>query len=89
MRLWELYHENMPDFLREFAAADALLRLKRIGMTCGLEYTGFSLFQDGGSYTRFEHSVGGALIGWHFTGTKDRRWRAFCTISRRRFLPIR
>jgi len=36
-------------------------------MNCGCEYTSFPLFSHIGGYSRYEHSVGVALIVWHFT----------------------
>ena len=43
-------------------------RLKRVGMNCGCEYTSFPRFANGGTYSRFDHSLGVGLIVWHFTG---------------------
>lgn len=67
MRLWSVYHENIPEFITDFAAADAMLRLMDIGMNCGLEYTGFPVYKDCEPYSRYDHSIGAALIIWHFT----------------------
>jgi len=50
------------------AAAPAMQRLRDVGMNCGCEYTAFPRFRALGSYSRFDHSVGVALIVWHFTG---------------------
>lgn len=70
-RLWTLYHEEIPQFLREFAATPPMLRLKRVGMNCGCEYTQFPLFRDLAPYSRYDHSLGVALIVWHFTGSME------------------
>lgn len=67
--LWRIYHEEMPDFLSAFANTAPLLRLKEVGMNCGCEYTGFPLFRGLRPYSRYDHSVGAALIVWHFTGS--------------------
>lgn len=37
-------------------------------MNCGCEYTSFSRFRNLEPYSRYEHSLGVALIIWHFTG---------------------
>lgn len=67
-RLLTIYHENIPDFLREFAGTPLLRRLRSVGMNCGCEYTSFPRFQNLQPYSRFDHSLGVALILWHFTG---------------------
>ena len=36
-------------------------------MNCGCEYTDFPLYRHTKPYSRFDHSVGAALITWHFT----------------------
>jgi len=67
MNLWHIYHGDIPRFILDFASTDAMARLKNIGMSCGLEYTSFPLYKACKPYTRFDHSVGVALIIWHFT----------------------
>lgn len=62
-----VYHSNIPDFLLEFASADVCRRLDSVGMDCGCEYSGFPVFHDRPKATRYEHSLGVALIIWHFT----------------------
>lgn len=70
-QLWSVYHNEIPLFLREFSAAPPMARLKDVGMNCGCEYTGFPLFRDIGPYSRYDHSLGVALIVWHFTGSVE------------------
>ena len=67
MKLWHIYHKDVPEFLREAAETPAMQRLKGVGMNCGCEYTSFPLFDTWQPYSRFDHSVGAALITWHFT----------------------
>ena len=67
MRLWHIYHEDIPMFLQEAAQTPAMQRLKGVGMNCGCEYTSFPLFDSWQPYSRFDHSMGAALITWHFT----------------------
>ena len=67
MNLFSIYHENIPPFLQEAAAVPPMQRLKGVGMNCGCEYTSFPGFSTWQSYTRFDHSLGAALITWHFT----------------------
>lgn len=68
MRLWDIYHLEIPKFLQDAAQTDAMQRLKDVGMNCGCEYTGFPLFANIEPYSRYDHSMGVALIVWHFTG---------------------
>jgi len=68
MQLWDIYHSEIPDFLAEAAQTAAMQRLQDVGMNCGCEYTRFPLFADIGPYSRYDHSMGVALIVWHFTG---------------------
>lgn len=65
--LWNVYHKEVPDFVREMAGTPAMLRLKNIGMHCGCEYTQFANYAGTRPYSRWEHSVGVALIIWNFT----------------------
>ncbi len=66
--LWGVYSGEIPQFIRDFAETPAMQRLKHIGMSCGTEYSGIYPDIANKPYARFEHSVGAALIVWHFTG---------------------
>ncbi len=67
MNHYHIYHEEIPDFIKECLRTDVMQRLKEVGMNCGCEYTSFPRFRNIESYSRFDHSVGVALIVWHFT----------------------
>lgn len=67
--LHEVYScDGSPAFITEISTTAPLRRLSHIGMNCGCEYTHFHLFEGIGRYTRLDHSMGAALIVWHFTG---------------------
>ena len=66
--LWPLYHREIPGFLQRACVTPPMVRLRDVGMNCGCEYTQFPLFAEIGPYSRFDHSLGAALIVWHFTG---------------------
>ncbi len=60
--------EDFPEFLRPYLELPLLTRLKGIGLLCGTDWT--RLYRNRFYYSRFDHSVGVALIIWHFTHDK-------------------
>lgn len=70
MNLHHIYSTEIPEFIREIAQTPAMLRLDDIGMNCGCEYTSFPMFAGLEKYSRYYHSIGVALIVWHFTHDK-------------------
>lgn len=67
MDFLSVYHDDIPVFLLACAQTPAMQRLRGVGMSCGCEYTGFPRFCNANTYSRYEHSLGVALIVWHFT----------------------
>ncbi len=63
-----LYTIDIPAPILEMLRTPSLQRLRDVGMNCGCEYTSFPIFLRPGSYHRYEHSLGAALIVWRFTG---------------------
>ena len=61
------YAPDIPDFLARFARTPLLQRLQGVGMSCGVEYTHFARFAHLPPYSRYQHSLGVALIVWHHT----------------------
>ncbi|MBQ2494251.1 MAG: hypothetical protein II520_03340, partial [Bacilli bacterium] len=61
-------HGPMPSFLLEAASSPSVLRLQDVGMHCGLEYTSYPYFSKVEPYSRYAHSLGVAMIVFHFTG---------------------
>ena len=66
------YHKilspDYPDFLDKYIALPILSRLKGVGLLCGTDWT--TLYKNRFYYSRLDHSVGVALIIWHFTHDK-------------------
>lgn len=66
------YHQilepNFPDFLEKYLNLPLLKRLSGIGLLCGSDWT--KLFHNRFYYSRLDHSIGVALIIWHFTQDK-------------------
>lgn len=70
MEQYKQYFSPIPAFLRRLAETPPMERLKGIGMNCGCEYTAFPRFQGLQVYSRFDHSLGVALLVWRFTGSE-------------------
>ena len=66
-KLHKIYAQTLPAFLLPYLESEALQRLQNIQMNCGVNYTSYPLFTVGNTYTRYEHSIGTALLAWHFT----------------------
>ena len=66
------YHKilspDYPDFLNKYLALPILQRLKGVGLLCGTDWT--KLYKNRFYYSRLDHSLGVALIIWHFTHDK-------------------
>lgn len=68
----EQYHKilcsKQPEFLNKYLSLPLMTRLKGVGLLCGTDWTPF--FKNNFYYSRFDHSVGVALIVWNFTHDK-------------------
>ena len=62
-----LYEKDIPVFLVESLLSPAMKRIEHVGMHCGMEYTSFPVYKDLAPYSRGFHSLGVALITYHFT----------------------
>lgn len=70
MNAENLYGGSLPEIIRDGIRAKEMQRLQQVGMNCGCEYTSFPLFLSMKEwYTRYDHSIGTALIVWRFTGS--------------------
>ncbi len=65
--LWKIYEKESLEFVNCFLQVPSIQRLKDIGMNCGVEYTTFDFFLNIIPYSRYQHSIGVALIAYHFT----------------------
>ena len=66
------YHKilcpDYPEWLNEYISLPVLQHLDGIGLLCGTDWT--SLYSNRFFYSRLDHSIGTALITWHFTKDK-------------------
>lgn len=70
MEHYGIYHNEIPALLLDCANTPCMQRIKAVGMNCGCEYTAFARFSGLAPYSRFDHSLGVALIVRHFTRDK-------------------
>lgn len=64
----KIFHHEIPEFLYPFFEATSIKRLHGIWQHCWTEYTKFFNYKF--IQSRFNHSLGVALIIWHFTKDK-------------------
>lgn len=68
MDLWKTYSSEMPEIIRRLSGIPEMARLRHVGMNCGCQYTSFPVFRSmKEAYTRYDHSMGTAMIVWRFT----------------------
>ena len=60
--------EDWPLFLNRYLELPVLKRLEGVGLLCGTDWT--PLYKNRFYYSRLDHSLGVALIVWHFTHDK-------------------
>lgn len=65
----KLLYPEIPAWLKPYLDVPCLTRLKGIGLFCGVDYS--CLFHPHTFYSRYDHSVGVALIIWRFTKNKE------------------
>lgn len=64
----KILHPQIPEFLKPFLELPILTRLKGVGLLCSTDWT--PLYHNYFPYSRFDHSLGCALITWNFTHNK-------------------
>lgn len=67
MSIHSLYHSDIPAFLLPYLQTPELVRLRDVGMNCGVEYSSFEPYCRMKGMSRYDHSLGTALIAWHFS----------------------
>ena len=69
-KLFDVYHHEIPSFLVPYIELPLFSRLENVGMNCGVEYTSLPFFKDLPKSSRASHSIGTALITYHFSADK-------------------
>lgn len=61
---------EIPVFLQKYLNVPCLVRLKKIGYFCGMDYASKDVYDFQEDLSRFDHSLTVALITWKFTNSK-------------------
>lgn len=67
-KYFKVLEPKFPEWLHEYIDTDVMLFQRFIKVTCGVEYS--KLFKVNSSFSNLDHSIGVALICWHFTHDK-------------------
>ena len=59
--------EEMPEFLIKYLSVPSLVRLKKIGYFCGMDYASKDVYDFPESISRYDHSLTVALLTWKLT----------------------
>lgn len=65
---FKILSKQYPTFINAYLEVPCIQRLKGIGLFCGTDWT--NLYHHKFFYSRYYHSIGVALIIWHFTHDK-------------------
>ena len=71
-----LGYYNMPDFLIRYLNAPSLLRLKKIGYFCGMDYASKDIYKFREYISRFDHSLSVCLNAYSLTHDKETALKA-------------
>ena len=79
-----LGYYNMPDFLIRYLNAPSLLRLKKIGNFCGMDYASKDIYKFREYISRFDHSLSVCLNAYSLSHDKETALKALFHCN---FLP--
>ena len=65
-----LGYKDIPAFLLKYLDTPCLLRLKKVGYFCGMDYASKNIYQFQEYISRFDHSLTTSLMTWNFTKRK-------------------
>ena len=63
--------EVTPEFLEKYLESNTLLRLKKVGYFCGMDYASKNIYDFPEYISRFDHSLDVALLTYKFTKSKE------------------
>ena len=65
-----LNFDSMPEFLKKYLETPSLLRLKKIGYFCGMDYASDNIYDFREYISRYDHSLTVSLLTWKLTHNK-------------------
>ncbi len=65
-----LNYQKMPNFLKKYLNSPSLVRLKKVGYFCGMDYASRNVYDFKEKISRFDHSLSVALLIYKFTKNK-------------------
>ena len=68
--LEKLDYQNIPDFLTKYLQTPSLLRLKKVGYFCGMDYASKDIYNFKEYISRYDHSLTVSLIVYKLTKNK-------------------
>lgn len=66
----KLGYSNLPSFLNKYLECPALIRLKKVGYFCGMDYASKDIYDFREYISRYDHSLTVALLTYKLTGNK-------------------
>ena len=67
----ELDYNNIPEFLKKYLDVPTLLRLKKIGYFCGMDYASKDIYNFSEYISRYDHSLSVSLLTYKLTKNKE------------------
>ena len=67
----KLNYQNVPEFMKKYLKAPSLLRLKKVGYFCGMDYASKDIYDFREYISRFDHSLSVSLITNKFTKSRE------------------
>lgn len=68
--LEKLEYEKMPYFMAKYLYLSSIIRLKKVGYFCGMDYASKDIYRFREKITRYDHSVTTALLTYKLTNDK-------------------
>ena len=72
-----LGYNEMPYFLKKYLKSPILLRLKKVGYFCGMDYASKDIYDFREYISRYDHSITVALLTYRFTRVRKRLFQRY------------
>lgn len=88
MIVYDIYSKYISNYVQDIIQTSFFQRLKDVSMNCGMEYTQFESFRNCKGVSRYNHSIGVALITYHFTHDKHQAVAALLQFKCEKPIPL-